>query len=279
MPVAAVAAWAAVFGASWPPTLERPAVEYAAASTQVLIDSGRFSPLVDLSGEVDGLSTRALLYTRLVVTDPVKASIAREAGLRPAEIIVSSRTSGSGITRSAREAASEQRAEQLAGEYGAKRLLFAAEDGLPVISIVAQAPTAELAINLADAGARGLEAYVKRIEKRQQTPVWRRVEVRQLGPAQGGVVNSGAGRSLALLAFFAVFAVWCGAVLFGSSLVAALRQSAASACARCGREVPQDGSFCPGCGAPADATPATQAEVVFAAAGDGAVAAGARRAG
>lgn len=249
--IAVAAAWAATFKITFPPSLESPSIEFGSASTQVLLDTERSSPLVDLGSEIDPLATRAQVYTRLVESDPARAAITAAAGYRPAEVLITGRTSLESFTRAASEPAAEQRATELAGEGHVKRLLFAADPGLPVISIFAQAPTPTEAVRLADGAAEGLIDYVGTIES-TTTPPETRVVLRQLGPAHGSWVNEGASRSLALMVFFGVFAVWCLLVLFGSNVVAALRKPDApqQACLNCGGELPADARFCLQCGTP-----------------------------
>ena len=50
-----------------------------------------------------------------------------------------------------------------------------------------------------------------------------RITIRQLGAAQGGVVNSGSGRALAALLGFIVFILWCLGILFLTRLRDTLR--------------------------------------------------------
>lgn len=223
VPLAAVAAYAATFGLTFPPNLEGRSVEYGAASTQVLLDAGR-SSLLDVEADIEGLSKRAELYSRLVESAPVQETIARHAGPNGDDVEVASRTAATGVMRAAREPAAEERANQIEGEAYRRRVLFASEPGLPVISIASQAPTAEEAIRIADAGARGLIEYVRTLETKNRVPIATRVELVQLGPARGGMVNQGASNVLAFMVFFGTFGVWCLLVLFGSSLVAALRE-------------------------------------------------------
>jgi hypothetical protein len=49
------------------------------------------------------------------------------------------------------------------------------------------------------------------------------VEVRQLGQATGGIVDPSSSKSIGLLVFIGVFAVWCWIVLFASRTRANLR--------------------------------------------------------
>jgi hypothetical protein len=254
--VAWFVAYAVTFKVTFPPGLEPRGIEFGAASTKILIDAGR-SPLLDVEAEVDPLATRAQLYARLVESDPVKEAIARKAGFEPAEIVIGGRTAISTF-RSAREPAAEQRANQLAGESQQKRLLFAAEEELPVLSIYAQGRTANEAIRLADAGAQGLIAYVETLQARGSVPAASSVELRQLGGARGALVNPSASETLALLVFVGVFAFWCILVLLGANVATGLREAGGTygvrddfgaSCLNCGAGLSPETRFCPHCGA------------------------------
>jgi zinc-ribbon domain len=247
--LAVAAAWATSYKVTFPPSFESRSIEFGSATTQILLDTGQYSPLYDLEAPLEPLAERAHVYARLVESEPVQEIIAREAGYAPYEILISGRTASQDFTRSSKESAAEQRSQQLAGEAELKRLLFAAEEGLPVLSIYAQAPTPEEAMRIADAGARGLSDYVNTLESRKETSAGNRVELRQLGAARGGWVNQGASRPLALMAFAGVFLGWCVLVFLGSNLVAALRRpDSPRACFNCGAGLLDDARFCSSCG-------------------------------
>ncbi len=224
--IAVVAAYATAFKLSFPPTFEARSIEYGSATTQVLID-GRQSPLVDLAQEVDPLATRAQVFTRLVMSDPAQAAIAKEAGLPPGSFVVAAETSTEGSTQASTEPGAEERSAQIAGESVRKRILFTAEPELPVISIYSQAPTGAEATKLADAGARGLMAYLGTLqEDARKVPEASLVEYSQLGPAQGRLVNPGASFALAAMAFLGILLVGCIGLVLLFNLVLSMRQPA-----------------------------------------------------
>jgi len=254
--VAMALAYASAYKVSFPPSFEPDSIEFGAASAQLLLDAGR-SPLVNVEEDIDPLSARAQVFARLVESDAVHAAIANAGGFQPGEIVVAGRTANPDITRSAREPAAEQRALQLAGDVYVKRLLVVAEPELPVLSFYAQAATPQDAIRLADAGAKGLAAYIRAVETRQRTPAGSRIQLRELGAASGGWVNPGASTGLAVVTFLGISVLWCVAVIFGSSIVSALGVAARSnaGCKECGSDVPDGASFCPACGVRTTAEP------------------------
>ena len=99
--------------------------------------------------------------------------------------------------------------DQIIGEGAIYRLRFENNPVLPIVSVFAQAPTEAEALALANAVPRALGTYIEGIQTHQQTPPSRRVVIRKLGKAIGGVVNQNANIQIGVLVFFVVFGVWC----------------------------------------------------------------------
>ena len=207
-----------------PPSLERDSAEFAAASTQVLVDFPKRSSILDIASNTDPLVDRANIYSRLAPSPAVLELIARRAGI-DAALIDARGPFKPGGERLMREPTAERRATQLRGERDEYRLRFDSEpdDYIPVVNIYSTAPTVAEATRLADAAADGLRAYVARIEREDGLPADRSVRVRPLGTATGGVVNPGADRQIALLTFAATFVIWCLVVLLVSGVWRRLR--------------------------------------------------------
>jgi hypothetical protein len=143
----------------------------------------------------------------------------------PADELVIEGRGGELGARTTREPAAEQRANQLRGEAQANRILFVAEEGLPVVSVYTQAATAEGAVVLARAAANGLVAYLEDLQSSRRVPERRKVEFRTLGEPQGGPVNEGASKVVAVLAFLSVLTAWCLGLLLLSGVLEGLRES------------------------------------------------------
>jgi hypothetical protein len=205
-----------------PPKLTERALSIGAADTQILIDSPE-SALTDLGTDFKPFADRAQVYARFMTSRPVREAIAREVGLEDQDLIVSSPPSPN-QTREQREPAATRRDNDLLGETNQYRLHFSTDPGLPTITIGAQAPRVEDAVRLADAAAIGFRKYVAAVQQRQDVPPERRVTVRQLGAAQGGVVAEDINRPLAILTFVAVFIAWCLLVLLASNVARSMRQ-------------------------------------------------------
>lgn len=221
--VAVLAAIVAGIFQAYPPSLDpiglkKKTLEIGAASTDLVIDSRR-STIIDLAGDIDPLTQRAETYVRLAGSPPVRRLIATRTGI-PEGAIATGSLGG--------EVSSEERSNQLKGEEAGYRLAFNAPDGQPLIFIRSEAPTAEAAARLANGAARALSDYVKRQQVEQRVPGFRRVTLRQIGAAEGGVINPGVNVVAAVLTGLAVFIGFCLLILFVTRTRTDLQRARAS---------------------------------------------------
>jgi hypothetical protein len=206
--IAAIAATVSAFSVSlFPPSLTPRTNTFATASTQILVDTPN-SAFANLEEEVEPLNTRAAVFSRFLASPLAITLIAREAGL-PVDAIEGQGPYEQNLPLFEQEPTAEKRSSQIVGERALYRLRFENNPDLPIVTVFAQAPTAAEAHRLADAAPEALSAYISGIQTSQKTPPKRRVEVRQLGDATGGVVNGGANAQIAVLVFFVVLVLWC----------------------------------------------------------------------
>jgi hypothetical protein len=195
-----------------PPRLTPRSLELAAASTQVVVDNPG-AAAVDFhqgSPELEALRNRALLVGNVIASAPVRQYIARRAHLAPGVLrIVPPRTPAE--PRPLAEAGNKKRASDLFRSTNQYRLDIQADPTVPVLDVLAQAPTAAAAASLANAAVDGARDYLKDLAVSERTPEMSQVRLTQLGRANGGVINNGVARQVALLSFMAVFAVSCTA--------------------------------------------------------------------
>jgi hypothetical protein len=207
---------------SFPPSLTPRASNIASASTEVLIDSRR-TFLGDLRREVAPLTERAGTYAHFVASDAVVAALADATGI-PAE-----RIDISGPQVNASEAAAptaEQRANEIRQGDRPYRVQVDFGGELPILSIYAQAPTTEAAVLLANGMSTALRSVIDDFQVGSDKGVsgTNRVQIRQLGPAQGGVVGERASYVLGGLVFIGVLGAWCIFILVGRNVAAAWRR-------------------------------------------------------
>jgi hypothetical protein len=202
-----------------PPSLQRDSAEFAAATSNVLVDFPGKSALLDVDRSVGPLVERSNVYARLGASPAVRARIAEQVGMDPTEIDIRGPYNPTAL-RINREPTAERRATQLRDEARRYRIRFDSERGeaVPIVLIYAQAPTVAGARELADAAANGLIGYVKQIQRRQGLADSVRLRLRQLGPSDGAMVNPGADRQIAALVFVAALLAWSSLVLIASNM-------------------------------------------------------------
>lgn len=186
----------------FPPGAEGKSLEFGAAQAQLLVNSAK-TPVVNLNREFDPLVARADVFAQLMTSTPVKNAIGRAAGV-PGSAIIATAPVEAEQPKALKEPGAEQRANEIRGETVPMRLFFASQPEQPIITVSSQAPTGDGAVKLANAAVIGFQRYITDIQERQNVPPYQRVLVERLGPATGGVVNEGANKVAAGLAFFAL---------------------------------------------------------------------------
>jgi hypothetical protein len=206
-----------------PPKLESRQYDVGVASARMLIDTPD-SQVVDLNPKgAASLGTRASLLANLMASGPVKAIIARDAGV-PANRLVAVAPPATGATV---PTPLSQTAAQNANVAGAYLLTLQADETLPIISIEAQAPDANQAARLANAATTGLRDYLKSVAGAQNVPAARQVVISGLGAAQSAKVVRGPRRLFAIAAFVFVFGFICFSLIMVSGIARGWRRAAA----------------------------------------------------
>lgn len=185
--------------------------QYGAAQAQLMIDSPR-SSLIDLSQDPVPLATRAAVYTEFMRSNAAKQAIAKTTGVPVNSITAEGPFTTAGGTQNIPRP-SEARSNEVRQEGDAYRLVFDYQQDLPIVSVYAQAPTPEAAIRLADGSVTGVRNYVSGLESQQNVPPSKRTQIRALGAAEGGWVNSGVNAVVMMLAFVATFIAGCGVIV------------------------------------------------------------------
>lgn len=229
--VALVAVCVAIWSAYKVPSMEKRGLQLGAASSQILVDSPA-STLVEGvdANQLTTLSTRARVYAQYLASLQARDAIAKASGIPSLAIKVSGPFSSDISRNNYQNQPSESRANDVLKEGAGYRLVFDAQEGVPIISVSAQAPTAEAAIKLAQASFVALNEYVDKLQREAdavpekevpkggvapQVSTDNGVRVRQLGAPEGGTIGSGNGKILMVFVFLAVF-------LFGCALIAIL---------------------------------------------------------
>lgn len=208
--VAVAAGFMTMFHVS-PSGVSKRSYVYGSAQTQILIDSPR-SSLLDLNQETGPLATRAAVYAAFMRSNAITDSIAKEMGLQPGQVEAQGPFTTAGGTQNIPRPA-EARANEVRGEADTYRLVFDAQQDLPIVTVYSQAPSGELAIKLANATVTAVRKYVGSQETSGNVPAAAKTSIRELGPATGGDVQAGEKPLLAFLAMLATFILGCTLVV------------------------------------------------------------------
>ena len=193
---------------------------YANASTQMLVDSPA-SALANAGADITGYSARANVFARLMTSAEALRYIGQAAGIPGNRIDANGPVETNG-SATASHAPGEIKGGKSLPFPAIYKLSFVQNPDLPTVDVYAQAPTTAQAISLANGAVTGFANFINQLDG-NNVPLGKRIEVRQLGGATGGVVDPGASKKIAVLIFVAVLAMWCGAVLFVSRLRAQVR--------------------------------------------------------
>jgi hypothetical protein len=207
----------------FPPSLEGRTNEFATASTDLVVDTPD-SAFADFSNDIEQLNARASVFARFLVSPTAVGLIARVAKLPPGGIEARGPYELN-LPVFQQEPTAAQRSSQIIGEGALYRLRFENNPELPIVTVFSQAPTRDEAIRLATAVPTALRDYVERLQTVQHTPANRRVEIRELGKATGGVVNKGANIQIAVLVFIVVLGAWCMLLVPAHTIVRGWREA------------------------------------------------------
>lgn len=180
---------------------------YAAATTQMVVDAPR-SALGDIQSSLEPFTARAGVFALLMTSPQALGAIGHAAGIPGNEI----------AAQGPPQANLPQVSSSPTPVDTPYKLQLNQDPTLPTVDIYAQAPTAKEAVDLANGAVTGFATYLKSLQVQGSVPTGQRVEIRQLGSAIGGVVNSSASTKMAGIVGFVVLLLWCGGILFFAKL-------------------------------------------------------------
>lgn len=193
--------------------LEKRALSVAAASSQILVDSPESTLIQGAElATFDALAARAKIYGQYLASLDARKEIARIAGVPVRSLTTSGPFSAATGQISYTSQSSEERAGELLQEGAVNRLVFTAQEGVPILTVDAQSADAETATALAAASFTTLKQYLHSLDA-DGTPVRKQVTVRQLGAPEGGELGGSNNLMLMALAFLVVFGLGCAAIL------------------------------------------------------------------
>lgn len=210
-----------------PPALHKRAVDIGSASTQVLVDTPK-TILLDPkrgTGDFTAMTDRAILIGNVMAGLPVREFIARRAGI-PADLIQTSTPLTANQPRPVAGPERQKHTSDLFKSTDEYRLNIQVNPTVPVLSVYAQAPSAEVAERLANAAVDGTRDYLVTTAKNSDVPDQQQIRMTQLGKAHGSVVDRGARLQAMVLTFVFSFGICCATLLFVSRVRRGWRESA-----------------------------------------------------
>jgi hypothetical protein len=203
--------------------LENRSLSVSAASSQILVDS--IPSVLSQGAETstfEALSTRAKIYGQYLASLSARIEIAERAGVPVASLSTSGPFSTATGQINYTSESSGERASELLQEGAGNRLVFSAQQAVPIITVDAQAGNTETAVALASASYATLRRYIESL-KVEGVPLRHGVTVRQLGAPEGGTLGGSNSKMLMVLAFLLTFGIGCGAILVIPAIVSRWR--------------------------------------------------------
>ena len=189
----------------FPPGVKTRVVTMAAANTRALVDAPT-SAVLDMkmsTTDLQAMTNRGVLVGNVMASQPVRQYIGRRAKI-PAGLLQVASPVTPDFPR-ALSTSGKKSPKDILKSPNAYRLSIQSNPTVPIVDIYAEAPTPELAQQLANAAVDGMQDYLNDLGNTQHVPLNRRVRLEQLGRAKGGIINPGVRVKLGVLSFLIVF--------------------------------------------------------------------------
>jgi hypothetical protein len=197
-----------------PPQSRQYQVSLAAAD--ILVDT-RDSQVVAVGGKGPDLTTlagRANLIGNLMTGGPLKNAIAEDAGVSADVLVVVPPANIN--TPGVPPAPVEPPASRGLADVDSTILNLTVDETLPILHVVAQAPSAETARKLSNATIVALRRYLGSVAASQNIPAAHQLVVRQFGAPVAQAATRGLPRRFALMATIVLALLGCSAIVGGS---------------------------------------------------------------
>lgn len=194
-----------------PPELQSRTAVSSSATQRLLVDTSN-SLVADARPKgVDSILTRMLLVGNLIASDRARATLGREASLRPAEIgTIGPAAQAPGVPTPLAEGAIE-----VARPKEPYVVAVKVEDpSLPILSVFVTTPDPRSAKELAGAATIALAAAARRSPFAGDA-----ARVERVGKPTIGSRASGFGKAKAIAVVLVLFIVWCAAIVILDSLL------------------------------------------------------------
>jgi hypothetical protein len=206
-------AWS-LYKVVFPPLSIQPrTMTMATARTQVVVDTPR-SAMLDVKAPADfvTLRDRAILLGNVMASSPVRDEIGRRVGV-PGGLIEIAAPRTPERPRSVVGSVTERKTTDILRSNEQYRLSIQASPTVPMLDIYAEASDAKTAAGLANATVDSLDDYLADLARMGGTPPRDQLNLRQLGRADGAVINGGVALRGGFLVFLLTFGAGCATVV------------------------------------------------------------------
>jgi hypothetical protein len=183
-------------------------LDVAGASTLVVVDRPR--PLVSdqlaTGGDYRTLQKRAVLLGSLMTSPPAMRHVARRAGIEQSRIAAVTRVTAN-VQSVLTEPGSERRTSDIRDSNLPYHLEVQPHPSLPGLNVYTQAPTVAEAQRLADSAVPGLLDYKRELAAHEREAPREMLQVKQVGPSRGAIINGANRIMIAALTFLFAFAM------------------------------------------------------------------------
>jgi hypothetical protein len=154
------------------------------------------------------LRDRAILLGNVIASSPVRDDIGRRLGI-PGGVIEVAAPRTPERPRSVVGSIAEKKTTDILRSNEQFRLSIQASPTVPLLDIYAESPDAKSAAGLANATVDSLQHYLDDLARQDGTPPRDQISLRQLGRADGAVINHGVSLRAGFLVFLLTFGAGC----------------------------------------------------------------------
>lgn len=212
--VALIAGLLLAFKPGVPPSSRQ--YDVALSSADILVDTNdsQVAAVTGRGPDLPTLASRANLIGNLMTGGPLKEAIATAADIPAGKLVVVPPSNP--LTPNVPSAPVRPPESREISDADSTILSLSTDASLPILHIVAQAPSPEEARELTTAAVEQIKEYVGTVVAAQNVPAAHQLVIRELGAPVAETATRGLARRYALFAFFGILLFGCTAILIGA---------------------------------------------------------------
>jgi hypothetical protein len=212
--VALIAGLLLAFKPGMPPSSRQYSVALSSADILVDTNDSQVAAVTGRGPDLPTLASRANLIGNLMTGGPLKEAIATAADIPAGKLVVVPPSNP--LTPNVPSAPVRPPESREISDADSTILSLSTDASLPILHIVAQAPSPDQARELTTAAVEQIKAYVGTVVAAQKVPAAHQLVIRELGAPVAETATRGLPRRYALFAFFGILLFGCTAILIGA---------------------------------------------------------------